>query len=238
MMPAEESKPVEPVEPVEPAAPAAPAAPAETESDASDDEPAADAPADASDKTSKKKKKSKRAKAKELLSRGKPSDEAGGHGDADMKRAMSGLTPQQLQELLALNPSLQHELAQASGSAEPTMEQTVAMLRKLDLRDIMTGLAADGKNVKDMGAYKFWQTQPVPRFGDEAKVAEEGPLRIQTLDDVSKEPQPLVAGFEWVAMDLTSDAEIKEVYELLNGHYVEDDEAMFRFNYSPAILRW
>jgi glycylpeptide N-tetradecanoyltransferase len=39
-------------------------------------------------------------------------------------------------------------------------------------------------------------------------------------------------------MDLTKEEEIKEVYELLNKHYVEDDEAMFRFNYSPTILRW
>jgi glycylpeptide N-tetradecanoyltransferase len=31
---------------------------------------------------------------------------------------------------------------------------------------------------------------------------------------------------------------LKEVYDLLNGHYVEDDAAMFRFNYSVSFLRW
>lgn len=30
----------------------------------------------------------------------------------------------------------------------------------------------------------------------------------------------------------------KEVYLLLSNNYVEDDDAMFRFNYSPQFLRW
>ncbi|KAJ3511980.1 hypothetical protein NM208_g15373 [Fusarium decemcellulare] len=111
------------------------------------------------------------------------------------------------------------------------------MLRKMNLQDIMTGLAAGGKNAKDMGSYKFWQTQPVPKFGEDSTL-KEGPLRIQKVEEVDKEPSPLIAGFEWVTMDLTDEEEMKEVYELLNKHYVEDDEAMFRFNYSPSILRW
>ena len=70
-----------------------------------------------------------------------------------------------------------------------------------------------------------------------------------------KEPRPLYEGFEWVTMDLTQDKEVlkdksytlwyqadfeqlEEVYDLLTGHYVEDDEAMFRFNYSMAFLNW
>ena len=32
--------------------------------------------------------------------------------------------------------------------------------------------------------------------------------------------------------------QIKEVYELLNANYVEDDDAMFRFDYSVAFLHW
>lgn len=31
---------------------------------------------------------------------------------------------------------------------------------------------------------------------------------------------------------------LEEVWELLNGHYVEDEEAMFRFNYSVSFLNW
>lgn len=236
-MPPEESKPVEPV--VDETDAKLKGKQAEIESDEDDDnEPATTtatgegAPAAAS--SSSKKKKSKRKKAKELLTGHKSSADH----ESEIKKAIGGLTPQQMKELLALNPSLRDELSQASGSADPSPEQAAEMLKKMNLQDIMTGLAAAGKNVKDMGAYKFWQTQPVPRFGENEKVAEEGPLKIQTVDEVPKEPAPLIPGFEWVTVDLNSDEEIKEVYELLNGHYVEDDEAMFRFNYSPEILRW
>lgn len=155
-----------------------------------------------------------------------------------MKKALNNLSPQQLKELMALNPALADEVAQAAGTSNPSTEQAADLLRKLNLSDIMSGLAASGKNVKDMASYKFWQTQPVPRFGEDEKTAKEGPLRIQTVEEISKEPAGLVPGFEWVTMDLKSEEEIKEVYELLNGHYVEDDDSTFRFNYSPSILRW
>ncbi|KAI9841193.1 MAG: glycylpeptide N-tetradecanoyltransferase [Thelocarpon superellum] len=93
------------------------------------------------------------------------------------------------------------------------------------------------KNKKDMASYKFWQTQPVPRF-DAPRAVEEGPIKEMTLDKVPKEPATLIEGFEWVTMDLTNEGELVEVYELLTGHYVEDDEAMFRFNYSESFLNW
>lgn len=32
--------------------------------------------------------------------------------------------------------------------------------------------------------------------------------------------------------------QLEEVYDLLTGHYVEDGDAMFRFNYSPSFLNW
>lgn len=234
-MPAEESKPVDQAVNEVDAEIKAKQAAAESEGEEDDEEVAAgdaSAAGGASASASKKKKKSKKKKLKEALT-GKPDD-----AEADLKKAIGGLTPQQLQELLALNPALAGELAQASGSANPSPDQISDLLKKMNLQDIMTGLAAAGKNVKDMASYKFWQTQPVPRFGDDDKVVEEGPLRIQTVDDVSKEPAALVDGFEWVTMDLDNDDEMKEIYELLNGHYVEDDEAMFRFNYGPGILKW
>ncbi|KAK7218050.1 hypothetical protein V2G26_006053 [Clonostachys chloroleuca] len=234
MAPAEESKPVEPVTEQTDAQLKGKQPAVESESEEEDDhapDTAGAAPGASSSSGKKKKKSSKRKKAKELLT-GKSGDQ-----EADIKKAIGGLTPQGLKELLSLNPALAQGIAEASGSANPSADQAVNELKKMSLQEIMTGLAAGGKNVKDMGAYKFWQTQPVPRF-DEKEKFEDGPIRTQTVEDVSKEPAALVPGFEWVVVDLTSDEEIKEVYELLNGHYVEDDEAMFRFNYSPAFLRW
>lgn len=32
--------------------------------------------------------------------------------------------------------------------------------------------------------------------------------------------------------------QLKELYTLLNENYVEDDDNMFRFDYSPSFLKW
>ncbi|PHH66240.1 hypothetical protein CDD81_7833 [Ophiocordyceps australis] len=231
-MPSEESKPVEPVvDQVNAQLNEEQEAP----TDSSDDDEAK-----REQKKKHRKKKSKRAKAKEILTGKKSHAEEARQSEspddeASLKRALEGLTPQQLKDLLALNPSLAQEVSQSGGEGS----QAAETLGQMKLQDIMTGLATSGKNAKDMGAYKFWQTQPVPRFDEDTRQkVSEGPLREQKVEDVSTEAQPLVEGFEWVTMDLENDAEMKEVYELLNGHYVEDDEAMFRFNYSPSILRW
>ncbi|KAI0108971.1 Glycylpeptide N-tetradecanoyltransferase [Nemania sp. FL0031] len=155
-----------------------------------------------------------------------------------LHKAIDGLSNEQVTQLLDLNPALATELANGS---DDTPEAAAEALRRLNLQDIMTGLASSGKNVKDMGAYKFWATQPVPKFGEDQNPEqpfEEGPIKVQTVDEISKNPPPLVDGFEWATLDLLDDAQLKEVWELLNGHYVEDDEAMFRFNYSTSILKW
>ncbi|KAF4463642.1 glycylpeptide N-tetradecanoyltransferase [Fusarium albosuccineum] len=225
----EESKPVEPiVDETNAELKGKAVAEAESESESEHDDHAE--AEGSSDK--KKKKKSKRTKVKEALTGQKSAPT-----DADFRKALDGLTPQQITEFLALNPALAKEVSKASNSENPSADEAATMLRKMNLEDIMTGLAAGGKNAKDMGSYKFWQTQPVPKFGEDSTL-KEGPLRIQKVEEVDKEPSPLIAGFEWVTMDLTDEEEMKEVYELLNKHYVEDDEAMFRFNYSPSILRW
>jgi len=178
-----------------------------------------------------KKKKSKRKRIKNALSGG---DSSKAESKDEISKAVSGLSKGQIQELLSMNPALAQEI----GAGDLAGKDLSEAMKKLKLEDIMTGLAANGKNVKDMSSYKFWATQPVAKFGEDVKEMEEGPIRIIDLDRVSKEPPPMVEGFEWVTMDLTNDEEIKEVYELLNGHYVEDNEAMFRFNYSKDFLKW
>ncbi|KAI1868494.1 uncharacterized protein JN550_006410 [Neoarthrinium moseri] len=200
----------------------------EAEAEAEADDPAAD-PAAAS--TGAKKKKSKKKKLKEALT-GKSSQT---DQEAKLHKAIDGLTPDQVSQLLELNPALAGELAKATGSDD--LSSATDALKRIKLQEIMTGLAASGKNVKDMGSYKFWSTQPVPNFGEEQKF-EDGPIKIQKVEDVPKEPSPLVAGFEWCTVDISSPKENEEVRELLQGHYVEDDEALFRFNYSYSLLQW
>jgi hypothetical protein len=33
-------------------------------------------------------------------------------------------------------------------------------------------------------------------------------------------------------------SQLRELYELLSGHYVEDDDATMRFQYSAEFLQW
>ncbi|KGO45066.1 Myristoyl-CoA:protein N-myristoyltransferase [Penicillium expansum] len=135
--------------------------------------------------------------------------------------------------LLEQNPALKNELAAMD------KDQAAALLHNMDLSQMLTGLAVGGKNQKDMASYKFWQTQPVPAFEEAGKKQiAQGPIKIIDPEKVSKTPDALIEGFEWCTLDLTNEEELKELYELLNKHYVEDDNAMFRFNYSESFLHW
>ncbi|KAI7775693.1 hypothetical protein LA080_006476 [Diaporthe eres] len=107
--------------------------------------------------------------------------------------------------------------ASSSGTAQET-----AALQRLKLGEAVTGHAASRKGGKDMAAYKFWSTQP-----------------HLSLEDIPTEPTPLaVAGFGWVTLDVSNDADVKDICELMNGHYVEDADETFRFNYGTGILKW
>lgn len=44
--------------------------------------------------------------------------------------------------------------------------------------------------------------------------------------------------FSWCTVDLQDEAQLKELYQLLNENYVEDDDNMFRFDYAPEFLKW
>ncbi|CAK7273377.1 glycylpeptide N-tetradecanoyltransferase [Sporothrix epigloea] len=206
----------------------------------------AGAPAVSAGKEKKKKNKKKKVKQPKTMA----------EAESQLKKTISSLPPDQVAELLKLNPAISQEITAAAGgessstsSGEPKVsaEQALAALKQLKLADIMTGMAASGKNAKDMASYKFWQTQPVPKFGEaeaggkassKKPALPEGPIQNLALEEVPSEPAPLVEGFEWVTVDLTDDAQLQEVFDLLSGHFVEDGEAMFRFRYSKSILKW
>ena len=177
-----------------------------------------------------KKKKSKKAKLKQALSIGKKDGEDKNES-GDPSSSANKLTSGMVEQLLEMNPSLKSEV---SGMDK---EKATETLKKLDVADLLTGMSVSGKNQKDMASYKFWQTQPVPRF-DEAQKVEEGQIKDIDPGKVPKEPPPMLEGFEWVTMNLVDERELEEVYELLTGHYVEDEGAMFRFNYSLSFLNW
>ena len=203
----------------------------ESEDEDEQEEPTLAAEGTASASTSKKK-KSKRKRIKAALTGGSKDGET---SKDDVSKAVGGLSKSQIADLLAMNPALAHDLG---ADGDLSSKKTAEAFKRLSLQEIMTGLAAGGKNAKDMASYKFWQTQPVPKLDDKKDHIEEGPFKIIDPEKVPKEPSPLTEGFEWVTMDVTREEELKEVFELLDGHYVEDEEAMFRFNYSASFLKW
>eukprot|EP00421_Protoceratium_reticulatum_P074737 CAMPEP_0168428958 /NCGR_PEP_ID=MMETSP0228-20121227/37125_1 /TAXON_ID=133427 /ORGANISM="Protoceratium reticulatum, Strain CCCM 535 (=CCMP 1889)" /LENGTH=472 /DNA_ID=CAMNT_0008443033 /DNA_START=122 /DNA_END=1540 /DNA_ORIENTATION=- len=86
--------------------------------------------------------------------------------------------------------------------------------------------------------HPFWDTQPVPSMGSEY-ATDSGPIdEMQNPDDVRDEPYSLPDQFEWCICNVDSDEEAHEIYLLLSGNYVEDDDSMFRFDYSVPFLRW
>ena len=155
-------------------------------------------------------------------------------GDGASKEALSGakVTPQVVDQLLELNPALKGELAGMDKG------KAAEAIKKMDISELLTGMAMNSKSTKDMSSYKFWQTQPVTRFDEKPTPEQSGPISIIKVEDVRKDPYPLPKGYEWSTLDLENDGEVKELYELLTLHYVEDDDAKFRFKYSQPFLNW
>jgi len=85
--------------------------------------------------------------------------------------------------------------------------------------------------------FEFWSTQPVPKL-DEVATASEAIESDIPLDDLRKEPFSLPSGFHWDTLKINDPIVLKELYVLLNENYVEDDDNLFRFDYSPEFLRW
>lgn len=90
---------------------------------------------------------------------------------------------------------------------------------------------------KEMKDYKFWKTQPVPSLDE--KIEAEGPIdAVKTPGDIPDTPLPLLKDFEWITVDIEDSKQLEEVYQLLYEHYVEDQDATFRFKYSHDFFKW
>lgn len=86
--------------------------------------------------------------------------------------------------------------------------------------------------------HPFWDTQPVPAVGSEYS-QDSGPIdEAKGPEDVRDDPYPLPDQFEWCTCDIDDEREVQEIYVLLSDNYVEDDDSMFRFDYSVEFLRW
>mmetsp|Transcript_21151 Transcript_21151/g.61518 ORF Transcript_21151/g.61518 Transcript_21151/m.61518 type:complete len:502 (-) Transcript_21151:394-1899(-) len=96
-------------------------------------------------------------------------------------------------------------------------------------------------------AHKFWDTQPMQGGESGASSSEDGDAASQQHcpivpnkknEELRQEPYNMPKGFEWADVDILDESQRKEVYDLLAQNYVEDDDCMFRFDYSPEFLIW
>merc|ERR1712048_370730 len=85
--------------------------------------------------------------------------------------------------------------------------------------------------------YKFWSSQPVQKF-DENVDANEPVEPDKMISEIRQDPHSLPKNFEWDDVDIRDPAQLTELYQLLNENYVEDDDNMFRFDYSKEFLIW
>ncbi|KAK6454831.1 myristoyl-CoA:protein N myristoyltransferase [Scheffersomyces xylosifermentans] len=120
-----------------------------------------------------------------------------------------------------------------SSAGSDTSSKTIEQLMKL----LSLGEELTESQQKQMKDYKFWKTQPVPSLDE--KIDSEGPIdATKTPDDVPDQPFPLLKDFQWSTIDIEADDQLEEVYQLLYEHYVEDEDATFRFKYSHEFFKW
>jgi glycylpeptide N-tetradecanoyltransferase len=119
-----------------------------------------------------------------------------------------------------------------SGEGLSSQEQLLQLLRR-------TRICEESQRQVER-PHLFWDTQPVPSMSSETfSESDTGPIdAIKTPADVRDEPYNLPDAFEWATCNVMDEEECKEIYTLLSENYVEDDDSMFRFDYSMPFLRW
>eukprot|EP00240_Pyramimonas_obovata_P001354 CAMPEP_0118933616 /NCGR_PEP_ID=MMETSP1169-20130426/12087_1 /TAXON_ID=36882 /ORGANISM="Pyramimonas obovata, Strain CCMP722" /LENGTH=429 /DNA_ID=CAMNT_0006876399 /DNA_START=60 /DNA_END=1349 /DNA_ORIENTATION=- len=114
--------------------------------------------------------------------------------------------------------------------------------QKNELNNILSQIRNTSIGDKPMplkAKHAFWETQPMVQFDEEDPNLPSGPIdKLMTPADVRQDPYPLPNDFEWCECDMREATEVDEVYKLLNLNYVEDDDNMFRFDYSREFLAW
>lgn len=125
------------------------------------------------------------------------------------------------------------EKEEKKGGNEVNMAQVEAAMVKF-------GLQTGSKPKKpESDNHVFWDTQPVPKINAAVEsTANEAIEPDKPISEIKQDPYPLPAAFEWTDTDIDDDGILKQVYTLLNENYVEDDDNMFRFDYSQEFLRW
>eukprot|EP00041_Stephanoeca_diplocostata_P000932 m.17915 g.17915 ORF g.17915 m.17915 type:complete len:416 (+) comp11336_c0_seq1:145-1392(+) len=187
---------------------------------------------DGSASAAKKKKKKKKKKSTESSGAGGDDSVAGTdkQGGTDDEKSVN--VNRELAQLLRGGAG-----SDASGQSSVELQKLIAAkINQLQAPPPPT----EDPTTKD---HKFWKTQPVPQWTDETGDADdgnaEGPLEAdKEQSELRQTPLNLPAGFEWYSLNLDDTGDLDALYKLLNENYVEDDDNMFRFDYSREFLVW
>jgi len=120
------------------------------------------------------------------------------------------------------------------------------MLKKANLG------SSEGSSEENKKRHLFWETQPMPHSREEQALIEgninnnnndgeghNGPIvPNKKVEDIRATPYNMPAGFEWCNIEIEEEKDRQDVYHLLAENYVEDDDCLFRFDYSPEFLIW
>ncbi len=96
----------------------------------------------------------------------------------------------------------------------------------------------DTNVTEEKPGHKFWNTQPVLQNAADFAGKSLGSIEDEKAKKIRPTPYDLPPGLSWSDLDIHNDDEAQELYVLLRDHYVEDKDAMFRFNYSIDFLRY
>jgi len=116
-------------------------------------------------------------------------------------------------------------------------EQQENLKKAMELLNMQSQGSAKTEDEAAKKSFQFWSTQPVPAI-DEVITDNEHISPDVPIAEVRQEPFSLPEGFKWDTLLLSEPLVLKELYVLLNENYVEDDDNMFRFDYSPDFLAW
>ena len=83
-----------------------------------------------------------------------------------------------------------------------------------------------------MENHKFWNTQPIFTNNDNTIVEN------VDINNIKKDPIKLVDKYHWYNIDLDNENDLNELYSFLLDYYVNNINAVYRFNYSKETFKW
>lgn len=134
----------------------------------------------------------------------------------------------------------------AAGASNAVSADTAKKADVEELQRLLSLKAALNRNapktedeLQSKEKWKFWETQPVPALKTSVPNGiNEAIESNKQLSEINANSFSLPEGFNWDDLDLNNGEELSELYNLLTENYVEDDDNMFRFDYSREFLKW